>query len=91
MELVRGMSIYNFLLAQKTKLEKDEIRLIMRNIIKNIQALEELDIIHRDIKLENIIIDSVTLKTKIIDYGLAIYADDEYVNLKCGTPGYLSP
>ena len=51
-----------------------------------------LNIIHRDIKLQNIIINPLSLKTNIIDYGLAVYADDEdYIYYHCGTPGFISP
>lgn len=58
----------------------------------NLADLQQLDVIHRDIKLENIVIDSNSLKTKIIDYGLAVYAEEEdYITYNCGTPGYLSP
>jgi len=51
MELIRGVNIFDFLFHLKRKLELSEIKLIMKNILKNILYLEELDIVHRDIKL----------------------------------------
>ena len=39
MEMAKGKNVYDFLLLQKTKLQKEQIRLIMRNLIKNLQAL----------------------------------------------------
>ncbi len=55
--------------------------------------MEENKIIHRDIKLENILFgkrnDIATLK--IIDFGLAIYQHEENNNVLCGTPGYIAP
>ena len=39
MEMAKGKNAYDFLLLQKTKLQKEQIRLIMRNLIKNLQAL----------------------------------------------------
>jgi len=36
--------------------------------------------------------DKNTLDPVIVDFGLAVYADDDdYVYYQCGTPGYLSP
>jgi serine/threonine protein kinase len=65
----------------------------MRGLLSNLNELSELNIVHRDVKLENIVFRN-TLNTMpvIIDYEYAVYADDEdYVHYKCGTPGYLSP
>ena len=50
--------------------------------------LHKNGIMHRDIKLENIMQDSKgTLK--LIDFGLATYDDQRLT--KCGTPGYIAP
>ena len=48
---------------------------------------------HRDLKPENILMRSKNdLKLVIADFGLATKADaDEYLYLKCGTPGYVAP
>ena len=57
-------------------------------------ALGELHskgIMHRDLKLENIMVDENGY-IKLIDYGLAkIIADDELAMSYCGTPEYLAP
>ena len=50
------------------------------------------NIIHRDIKLDNILINELENKVKIIDFGFAIEIKangrlDQY----CGTPVYMSP
>lgn len=47
---------------------------------------------HRDIKLDNIIINPSNLRTKIIDFGFAKFLDrQEKVNYFCGTPSYMAP
>jgi len=45
---------------------------------------------HRDIKLENIIIDPETKIIKIIDFGFAVYSTKN-LKLFCGTPTYMAP
>ena len=49
------------------------------------------NIAHRDLKLENIIIDK-NKNTKIIDFGFATFTkDDEKGRVFCGTPSYMAP
>ena len=55
--------------------------------------LDNIGIIHRDIKLENILfaIQDDINTIKIIDLGLAIYKDQKVKFSICGTPGYIAP
>lgn len=66
------------------------------------QALLALDIfsikkiVHRDLKLENVLIKSIEDKSnyeiRIADFGLsAITKNDELLKHKCGSPGYVAP
>ena len=53
-------------------------------------------IVHRDIKLENILIKSIEdnkqYEVRIADFGLAVFnPKDELLFQKCGTPGYVAP
>jgi serine/threonine protein kinase len=52
--------------------------------------------VHRDIKLENILIksieDKIEYEVRIADFGLAVFTpDNELLTQKCGTPGYVAP
>lgn len=55
--------------------------------------LERADLVHRDIKLENIMLrEKDSLEPVIADFGLSVYAwEEDYGFYQCGTPGYLSP
>lgn len=57
--------------------------------------MHELNIIHRDIKIENILTQDFSEDTKIriADLGSSIRLNspDEKVNFKIGTPGYIAP
>ena len=60
-------------------------------MIVGIGKLHEKGIMHRDLKLENIMVDE-TGYIKIIDFGLAkMLASDEMATTFCGTPEYLAP
>lgn len=65
----------------------------MRGIIKGLIKLEEYQIIHRDLKMENLMMrDKYCISPILVDFGLAVYADQEdYIYHKCGTPGFISP
>lgn len=55
--------------------------------------MHKFDIMHRDIKLENIMFrDENSWEAIIVDFGLAAVSDDEpYTLHRCGTPGYIAP
>lgn len=56
-----------------------------------INELHTKGIMHRDLKLENILVDEKGY-LKIIDYGLAkILGGSELATSYCGTPEYLAP
>ena len=44
----------------------------------------------RDMKLENILIETKTKKVKIIDFGFCCGSKDK-LKIFCGTPSYMSP
>ncbi|CAD8074643.1 unnamed protein product [Paramecium primaurelia] len=80
------------LLNKKTN--KIDIPLVMVNLLSGLQHLHDLNIVHRDIKLQNILFldtqDGNTLK--IADFGLSCFKQQiPYYNPRCGTPGYTAP
>ena len=51
------------------------------------------NICHRDLKLDNILIEDETKMIKIIDYGFGVVVNGNRGHLKifCGTPSYMAP
>ncbi len=92
LEYLEGSQL-NDLLKSSKKLEPDEVRAIIQNILRGLSHLAKNRIIHRDLKPENIMFrKDNTCDLAICDFGLATYADEEkYLFVRCGTPGFVAP
>ena len=93
MELATNGNLYN--LIQNNKKEKtkniDLIKKIIIQTIEIIKYLHSLNIIYRDIKPENILLDK-DYNIKLCDYGWATYfTPGKFLTVYCGTPEYVSP
>jgi len=68
---------------------------ILTQLVDVIGALAEAGIVHRDIKTDNILINPVTKRIRLIDFGLALYkknlTNETYSKEFIGTPIYMSP
>jgi len=55
--------------------------------------MEEKKVVHRDIKLENILLvdENDNIKVKMGDFGLASKVEKIDTKVRCGTPGYVAP
>lgn len=88
-ELAEGGSLYEYLQKQGT-LKVDQIRRIGYQLISALQYLEERHVMHRDIKLENILLDK-DLNPKLSDFGWSVHSLNNPRRSFCGTILYLSP
>lgn len=78
-------------LSKKGKFEETKIKQFLMNFLQTLEFLHKQNIVHRDIKLENILITNEdNLEFKLIDFGLAFNSKD-LQGKKCGTPGYIAP
>ena len=78
-------------LQAKGKLEEEGAKEVATSLLRGIAHLHEVGVIHRDIKLENVLVEtSASLSSVIIDFGLAIGAKEDRGTV-CGTPGYVAP
>ena len=88
-EFVPGSSLYSYLSKQPCKkLNETTCKSIFKQIIGAINYCHSIKISHRDIKLENILINNK--EVKLIDFGFAI-ANQTKSRTFCGTPSYMAP
>lgn len=73
------------------RLREHDAKAAVRQLFIAVSELHRRDIIHRDIKLENVLIDD-NLNVKLTDFGFAIKASrTERLRPLCGTPAYMAP
>ena len=90
MENISGGNLLSFV-KKRTKLNEKTAHFIFRQLISSIKFIHSKGIIHRDIKLDNILID-LNNTIKICDFGVGrTYKKNEKLKDKCGTPAYIAP
>ena len=74
--------------------ERDRYK-VVRDLTEGIEHMRQKRIVHRDLKLENIMVRLNQDKSKdyvITDFGLACWiGEKELLYERCGTPGYIAP
>ncbi len=85
MPFIRGAELYKYY-KNKGRLPEDEVKFYIAQIVLGVGHLHEQGIAHRDLKLENVLIDDQGF-IKLIDFGLAGKFDHEVKSYaKVGTP-----
>lgn len=92
MEYVPGESLHAYIQRKPfKKLEDAEARTVFGQVVAGLEYCHGLSISHRDIKLENVIIDTQN-RVKIIDFGFSTLTEaEERTKVFCGTPSYMAP
>ncbi|XP_065052049.1 serine/threonine-protein kinase 33-like [Rhopilema esculentum] len=90
----------NELLKEKVRFSEEETLCIMKQLISAVVYLHENNIVHRDLKLENILLckpdaDENPINIKVTDFGLSYIrggvGSDYMMQQVCGTPMYMAP
>ena len=91
-EYISGKELLHYIENTYNLSEKDICKLYQQ-IISGIEYMHEMGIVHRDLKLENILLN-YKKDIKIIDFGLSNKYDkdiDELLHSSCGSPCYAAP
>ena len=91
MEYINGGNLFSFV-KKRRKLSEKTAKFLFRQIILGIKHIHSQKIVHRDIKLENILID-LNNNIKICDFGIGriLSSKKQMLHDKCGTPMYMAP
>ena len=78
-------------MRKRSKITESTAKIIFKQIIKGLQYIHKKKIVHRDIKLDNVLID-LTNTVKICDFGVSrILQPGDIMYEHCGTPAYIAP
>ena len=92
-EYVQGGSLFTWIKKLGFRVSENLAKVIIYQITNAIGYLHSLGICHRDVKLENILLDTSSgIRPKIIDFGLScILGPGQYSQEAVGTLKYASP
>jgi serine/threonine protein kinase len=92
MEYVSGGSTHGFLKSKPNRrMDEEDARRIFKQVLSALQYCHSKCVCHRDIKLENVMLDSRG-NVKIIDFGFSTcIPNDKKIKIFCGTPSYMAP
>ncbi|KAL0581434.1 hypothetical protein V5O48_000588 [Marasmius crinis-equi] len=89
-ELCSGGELFDYL-AEKGRLTEDETRFLFGQLCLAVAYLHEKGIVHRDLKLENVLLDE-RCRVKLGDFGFTReYERGALMETFCGTTGYAAP
>lgn len=93
MEYVNGGSLHGYLKGKPNRqMAEIEAKYLWQQVVFGIHYLHQRNVTHRDIKLENILLDETRTRVKLIDFGFSTcIPHDKKVKIFCGTPSYMAP
>ncbi|XP_025837170.1 hormonally up-regulated neu tumor-associated kinase homolog B isoform X3 [Agrilus planipennis] len=92
-ELAGGGDLCTFIKNQKNgKLEEKQTKVFARQLMSAVAHMHSIGIVHRDLKMENVMLNSLQTQIKIVDFGLSnVFSPDNPLRTHCGSPEYAAP
>lgn len=88
MEYIEGMTLLDYANI-KSSISESEIQILFGQLVIAVEYLHKHNIIHRDLKCENIMVDNYN-NIRLIDFGFSCH-NVELHSTVCGSPAYLAP
>ncbi|KAF5828215.1 hypothetical protein DUNSADRAFT_18019 [Dunaliella salina] len=90
MEHAPNQSLLDYVRARK-RLVEGKAAIFLKQIVAGLQYCHSREVVHRDVKLENILLGADG-NMKIIDFGLsAFFVPGKRLRVHCGSPSYAAP
>ncbi len=91
LELCAGGDLLNYV-RKRRRLKEDYAKYIFLQIVEGLMHIHQKGVLHRDIKLDNILLDGKGT-VKIADFGVSRIVRSRFdkMNEQCGTPAYIAP
>lgn len=90
MEYANGGEVFDYLVAHG-RMKENEARVKFRQIVSAVQYMHQKRIVHRDLKAENLLLDS-EMNIKIADFGFSNeFTPGTKLDTFCGSPPYAAP
>ena len=90
MEVGGGGDLLTYV-RKRRKLKEEVAKFLFHQIITGVRYINSKNVLHRDIKLDNILLTS-SGDVKICDFGVSkLVQKNEIMTEQCGTPAYIAP
>ena len=89
-----GKDLFDYIQKRNFILSEDRVKQLGIQLIQAVRYLHDFGIVHRDLKLENVMMSDTSnqAKPKIVDFGLAkIIGPSETADEPFGSFGYVAP
>ena len=92
LELCPGGELFHYI-KNEGRLKEETTAMLCGQLVEGMAYLHANNIIHRDLKLGNLLLNEEATELKIADFGLAkrLESRDSESATICGTPNYISP
>ncbi|MBN3296428.1 PIM2 kinase, partial [Amia calva] len=85
------MDLYDFVMQKGGHLDEPMAKDFLRQVVQALQHCHTRGVVHRDLKMENILVESISHRLKLIDFGLASRLRDGFYRDQAGTLEFFAP